>query len=79
MMAKELRDAFDDPDDDGVKETEEKECLEREQNAEEAKHEAEVRAEQEAGDEESLVTRHNSSTESAGEIRQLRRVSTDIH
>ena len=50
MMAKELRDAFYDLDDDGVKAAEEEEFLEREQDAEEAKHKAEVRAEQEAAD-----------------------------
>ena len=84
MMAKELRDIFDHPDDDRVKEAEEEECLEREQDAEEVKCEAEVRAEQEAAhvarqEEESLVIRHNSSTESARETGQLRRISTDIH
>ena len=50
----------------------------------EVKHEAEVRAKQEAADaarreEDSLITRHNSSIESARETHQLRRVSTDIH
>ena len=44
-MAKELRDDFDHPDDDRVKEAEEEECLEREQDAEEAKCEADVSAE----------------------------------
>ena len=50
MMAKELRDVFDHPNDDKVKEAEEEQCLEMEQDAEEAQHEAEVRTEQEAAD-----------------------------
>ena len=48
MMAEELRDVSDDPDDDGVKKAQEEEWLEREQDAKEAKCEAELRAEQEA-------------------------------
>ena len=48
MIAEELRDVFDDPDDEGVKEAQEEEQLEREQDAEEAKHEAELRTEQES-------------------------------
>ena len=50
MMAEELRDVFDPPDDDGVEEAEEEQCLEMEQDAEVVQHEAEVRAEQEAED-----------------------------
>ena len=49
-IANELRDIFDDPYDNGVKEAEEDKSLEREQEAEEARCEAELRAEQETAD-----------------------------
>ena len=83
-IADELRDIFDDPDDNGVKEVEEEESLEREWDAEEAGHEAELRVEQDTADvarqeEYSLVVRHNLPTESVRETCRLRRVSMDIH